>query len=153
MVAPPLKLRHRRRLNPLGEGRHGFNREVVVAESGPAPPWRRSGPAPPLQLADPASLQPRDSPYSWSGSCCFGNSCGGGMEFYGENGSTHWEILPPWLESHAKTRSPALDPSKALLSGNDAYNARAPIGKTWEHGPVPLPRETTAPHSSAPKCD
>jgi len=31
MVAPPLKLR---------EGRHGFNREVVVAESGPAPPWR-----------------------------------------------------------------------------------------------------------------
>ena len=40
MVALPLKLRHRRRLNPLGEGRHGFNREVVVAESGPAPPWR-----------------------------------------------------------------------------------------------------------------
>jgi len=53
MVAPPLKLR---------EGRHGFNREVVAAESGPAPPWQPTGLAPPLQLADPASLQPRNSP-------------------------------------------------------------------------------------------
>ena len=72
------------------------------------------------------------------------------MEFYGENGSTHWEILPPWLESHAKTRSPALDPSKALLSGNDAYNARAPIGKTWEHGPVPSSHEATGRHRAVP---
>ena len=53
-VAPPLKL--------IIEGRHGFNREVVAAESGPAPPWRPTGLAPPLQLADPASLQPRNSP-------------------------------------------------------------------------------------------
>ena len=75
------------------------------------------------------------------------------MEFYGENGNACWEILPPWQESRARPRSPALDPSKALLSGNDAYNVRAPVGKTWEHGPMRSSREATAPCGFAPKRD